>query len=80
MFEPAEAVLDIPINGLMSVDAITTTEDASIGAIADLMATRRIHRVIVVREKELVGIISVMDILRSLRDQETGVDTSKTCA
>jgi CBS domain-containing protein len=72
MFEPAEAILHLPISALMSEHAITTTEDASIGTVADLMATKRIHRVIVVRQQALVGIISVMDILRALRDQEAG--------
>jgi CBS domain-containing protein len=72
MFEPAEAILDLPVGALMSRQAITTTEGASIGAVADLMASRRIHRVIVVRQQELVGIISVMDILSVLRDREIG--------
>lgn len=70
MLEPADAVLDLPVGALMSRQAITATEEASIGEVADLMASRRIHRVIVVRDRDLVGIISVMDILQALRDRE----------
>ncbi len=70
MFVPADTILERPVGSLMSKRAITTTEDDSIGTVADLMATQRIHRVIVVRHDTLVGIISVMDILRALRDLE----------
>ena len=70
LFAPADETLERPVKDLMSTKVITSTEEDSIGTVADLMASNRIHRVVVVRGAELVGIISVMDILRALRDLE----------
>ena len=70
LFTPTDETLERPVRDLMSKKVITSTEEDSIGTVADLMASNRIHRVVVVRGPELVGIISVMDILRALRDLE----------
>jgi CBS domain-containing protein len=70
LLRPAEETLDDPIGELMSKRAITATEEATLGELADLLITHRIHRVVVTREARAVGVVSVRDILRGLRDWE----------
>ena len=74
MFSPAEEVLEHPVRDIMSRSVITSPDDATIGAVADVMVSNRIHRVLIVRNGELAGIISVMDILIALRDKEATRD------
>ena len=69
LLQPEEAVRDLPVSDLMSRQVITTTEDAPLGQLADLLLSHRIHRLIVVRGEGIAGIVSVSDILRCLRTQ-----------
>lgn len=69
LLAPDSAVLDRPIRDFMSRHVITATEETHIGDLAGRMISHRIHRLIIVRDKTIVGIISVRDILRSLRDR-----------
>jgi CBS domain-containing protein len=66
---PEDEVLDRPIAHLMSRHVITTSEKATVGEVADLMLSHRIHRLIIVRGARIVGIVSVSDILKSLQRQ-----------
>ncbi len=54
-------VREIMTQTIFSVDA-----EASVKQIANTMVTGRIHRVLVTRRNELVGIISALDVLRIL--------------
>lgn len=72
LLQPEESVLDEPIADLVSRHAITASEQARIGEVADLMVSRGVHRVLVVRGPAVVGIVSVSDILRGLRDWDAG--------
>jgi CBS domain-containing protein len=69
LLEPEDAVLDRPVQDFMSRQVITTSEQAPMGEIADLMVSHRVHRLIIVRDEKAAGIVSVMDILRALRDR-----------
>ncbi len=51
---------------LMTSPVITVTEDTPIREIASLMTRRRINRVPVVRDGQVVGIVSRADILKAL--------------
>ena len=51
---------------VMSRDVVSVTELATLGAIADLMETRRIKRVPVLHDGKLVGVVSRADLLRVL--------------
>jgi CBS domain-containing protein len=46
------------------------SETATVGEVADVMINGRIHRVIVTRDDRVVGIVTTLDLLRALRDQE----------
>lgn len=69
LFEPEDEILDRPVRGLMSPNAVTAAEQTPVGKIADTMVSHRIHRVIIVRGEAAVGIVSITDILRTLRDR-----------
>ncbi len=69
LLEPEGEALDLIVRDLMSPNLITAGEEAAMGELADLMVTNRIHRLIIVDNRKAVGIVSVMDILRTLRDQ-----------
>ena len=69
LLEPEEEVLERPVRDLMSRNVITATEQTPVGEVADRMVSHRIHRLIIVRGREVVGIVSVTDILRTLRDR-----------
>ncbi|MDP6776965.1 MAG: CBS domain-containing protein [Candidatus Latescibacteria bacterium] len=69
LLEPEGEALDLIVRDLMSPNLISAGEGAPMGELADLMVTHRIHRLIIVEGRKAVGIVSVMDILRTLRDQ-----------
>jgi CBS domain-containing protein len=54
------------VGQLMSRDVISLPEDASIGQAAALMAERRVHRLPVMREGRVIGLVSRADIVRWL--------------
>jgi CBS domain-containing protein len=51
---------------IMTRDVVSVVEDTSIAEIASLFETRRIKRVPVLRDKELVGIVSRADLIQAL--------------
>ena len=67
--EPHDDILDQPVSELMSPNAITTTEGSTVAELSKAMVSQRIHRLLVVREKEVVGIVSVGDILKAIAEQ-----------
>lgn len=72
------------VRDLMTKDVITVREDAALSEVANLLLLHRIRRVPVVREGEMVGIITRRDLLQStvgaegLRDEP--VDEVKACS
>ena len=55
------------VDDVMTRDIITTTEAATLEAAAEMMLTRRIRRLPVVRDGRLVGILTRFDLLRHIR-------------
>jgi predicted transcriptional regulator len=55
------------VDDVMTRDIITTTEAATIDSAAEIMLTRRIRRLPVLREGRLVGILTRADLLRHVR-------------
>lgn len=50
---------------IMTKDVVTVGEDTSVVEICDLMVTKGIHRVPVVKEGGVVGIVSVLNVLEA---------------
>jgi len=55
--------LNFPVEKIMSKGVVTIEEDESIDRAAELMAENKIKRLPVTRDKKLVGIVTVTDIL-----------------
>jgi CBS domain-containing protein len=58
----------VTVEEIMTPMIFDVSEDASLDTIADTMLKGRIHRVLVTREKHLVGIITALDLIRVIRD------------
>jgi CBS domain-containing protein len=58
------------VRDIMTPLIFSVSENATIGEMADVMIKGRIHRLIVTRDDQVVGIVTTLDLLRALRDQE----------
>lgn len=56
------------VGDVMTADPITVAPDASLRSICALMVREGIHRVIVVEQGKLVGIVSTLDIVRAVAE------------
>ena len=54
------------VRDLMTPSPVTVTEEAPISEVAALMVEAHVHRVLVTREGEVVGIVTSLDVLKSL--------------
>lgn len=68
---------------LMTPVPCVATESATVADLAALMLRREVHRVVICRRRQVVGIVSSMDILRAIaatrsgqRDQESSAAAS----
>jgi len=59
------AVLDAPVSEIMTAEVLTCAPDYSIDALARTMTERRIRHIPVVVAGELVGIVSLGDVVKS---------------
>jgi CBS domain-containing protein len=57
---------DAPIIAVMTGAVVSCEEETPLDEVARLMLDRRIHRVLVVRDGKLCGIITAMDLLRAV--------------
>ncbi len=51
------------VEDLMTQEVVTVDEDTGVSAIARLMVDRHLHRVVVVQQDSIIGIISTSDML-----------------
>jgi predicted transcriptional regulator len=56
------------VRDIMTPDIFQVSENTPVQQVAHMMIKNRIHRVIVLRDKKVVGIISTPDILKIVRD------------
>ena len=61
-----DRLAELNVGDAMQVSVVTVGEDTPVPEIAKLMRANRIHRVLVVREEFLVGLISTFDLLEQL--------------
>ena len=66
LLEPDEAIEQHPISKLMSRNTSTANESCAIGELSKTLVANRIHRIVIVRDRLPIGIVSVGDILRTL--------------
>lgn len=67
----------------MSRDIVSVTPDTSVRSIAGLMRKRAIHRILVMEDSRLCGIVSAIDIARTVSEKgiagQTGVTLDPCC-
>jgi tRNA nucleotidyltransferase (CCA-adding enzyme) len=68
----AHGLAHAPLRGIMSSRVVTAPEDATLRELRALVTAAEDGRVAVVRDEELVGVVSRADLLRALEGVETG--------
>src|SRR5579884_768444 len=63
------ATLAEPVSEIMSSEVHTCTPEAEVESLVSLMTNRRIRHVPVVRDGNLVGIVSIGDVVKSRMDE-----------
>ena len=61
---------DTLVRDIMSTSVITAEVSAPIARLAEIMHTHHIHRVVILDNTRVAGIVSTMDILRAVKDGE----------
>jgi CBS domain-containing protein len=63
-----DRLANLCVRDAMTEDVVEVGPDAKIGEVARVLCQNRVHRVLVLDDGELVGIISTMDLVGTLRD------------
>jgi len=61
-----DRLAELRVEEVMQTDVVTVTEDTPIPEVAKLIRANRIHRVLVLRDECLVGILSTFDLVELL--------------
>ena len=64
----AEKQADIMVRDIMSPAIITAQSTAPIAELAEIMYSKHIHRVVILEDGRLVGIVSTLDILKAVME------------
>lgn len=77
MGTPSElSVLDLhAVDEVMTRDAISLSPNDSVLAAADVMRRRGIHRILVIDDEKLVGILSTLDLARAVAEHKLSTKT-----
>ena len=63
-----------PVREIMTKRVISVREDAPLGDVAQAMVGERVHRVLVLRDGKLAGLVSAFDLATALSSMLTGLD------
>ena len=69
-FELGDFDDELTVADIMTPEAWSVAEDATVSEVASMMMRHHLHRVIVVRDDEVVGIVSTSDLLGLLIDAD----------
>jgi len=64
-----EDVVNLQVRDIMSTNVLSVSVDTPIEEVAKIMYTDRIHRLLVLEDGRLVGILSTMDVLRAVMER-----------
>jgi CBS domain-containing protein len=67
--EALESMRKTLVREIMTPEVISVAGDDSIGAVAELMRSRRIHRVLVIEGGDLLGLVSSLDVVGTVADR-----------
>ena len=63
---------DLCVRDAMTPNVVTVSPDATVGEMARVLCDNQVHRVLVVENDHLLGIISTLDLVAVLRDDSAG--------
>lgn len=66
----AESGAERTVADIMSTEIVSARPGSTVGQVAKLMARERVHRVLILDGKKLVGIVSSSDVLQCMADYE----------
>jgi CBS domain-containing protein len=66
LVDAARRGMALPARELMTQEVVTATEETTMHELSQLMATRRVNRIPIVRDDRLVGIVSRADLVQAL--------------
>jgi len=72
---PSESGSKLAARDIMTSPAFSATEETEIVDLCRMMAQLRIHRVPVVRERKLIGIVSSLDVCGAVASQRLGAES-----
>jgi CBS domain-containing protein len=64
-----EDVVNLQVRDIMSTNVLSVSVETPIEEVAKIMYTNRIHRLLVLEDSRLVGILSTMDVLRAVMER-----------
>jgi len=64
----AEKQGDVMVRDIMSSTVITASSSTPIAELAEIMYSRHVHRVVIVDDDRLAGIVSTLDILKVVKE------------
>ena len=67
-----ESLRDMTVEDIMSREVLSVAPDAPLAVAAGIMKERRIHRLLVLENDSLVGIMSALDIVGAVADSAGG--------
>lgn len=62
---------DTPVGAIMTPDPVTVTRDASVQSCMELMTDNRFRHLPVMDGDELVGVVSIGDVVRAVIEEQT---------
>lgn len=72
-----ELAYDLKVEEVMTREPITVSPDSSMESFLELLRTHRISGAPVVRDSQLIGIVSLEDLIRSLREKDMNAPVTK---
>lgn len=72
------AVLTEPVSGVMSRDLVTAGRDATVDELMGLMTDRRVRHILILEDGQLVGVVSIGDVVkRKIAEAEREAESLK---
>jgi CBS-domain-containing membrane protein len=77
---PLDELTSVTVAEIMTAEVVTAGETASAGKLAELMQRHSVHRVVIVDEGVVCGIVSITDLLPVVANYERGLAARRTPA
>jgi CBS domain-containing protein len=73
--DPGELAESLRVEDIMNTDLVTVRSNDPLHNVADLMYRKQIHRIFVVENEELLGVVTPFDFVRLYSHDQIGAET-----